>query len=305
MFFTFFAFVKQVQVEVVRQRTVPGVIRVTGGNIPVRTPERQLLLFFFLSEGGHFGQICTRFPRIFNSPENFSFFLFKKNLSPIHHSPMESQDDSMEIDDELSIPAVAQQADVASDEGEEKSGKKRPGAAYHWCFTLNNPKTGVDGAKFLEQVTDPDEGWGVEYLVFQLEKGVKEKTPHYQGYCEFTKAERLTSIKKKGFGAALAHWEKRKGTPAQARDYCMKAAGKISLTFIYHAGLEPLDMAADAYFGHGGEVDDPSYGHHPGDAIRHGYERRWPQVDVEQDQSEQGVSFDSDLEDGYATPPTV
>lgn len=199
----------------------------------------------------------------------------------------DAHDDSMDIDADASVVEV---------EAPEVKGKKREGAAYHWCFTLNNPKQ-KDGQKFLELVTSPDDGWGVEYLVFQLEKGKKKGTEHYQGYCEFTKAERMTSIKKKGHGAAEAHWEKRKGTPAQARDYCMKPEGRISLTYIYHAGLD--------------DPWGPPYEQQPeeelNDAIRRGYERRWEQQDQEdRDEPSEPELWSSfhEGEDGYATPPT-
>lgn len=199
---------------------------------------------------------------------------------------MESQQDQ---EDSMEVVEVAPP---------EKKKAKQGNKAYHWCFTLNNPKQ-PDGQKFLELVTDPDEGWGVEYLVFQLERGKKEKTPHYQGYCEFTKAERMTSIKKKGHEADRCHWEKRKGTPAQARDYCMKAEGRVSQTFIFHAGLDFNfhDEARDDDY-----VPEPSW--EEGE-VRHGFERRWnaPEDDDAVSEPELWGSF-HEGEDGYATPPT-
>ncbi len=84
----------------------------------------------------------------------------------------------------------------------------------HWLFTLNNPKRthGQLMNKFKKL------GKKLRYLVFQKEKG-EDGTPHYQGYVEFTTGYRFTMVK------ALmnrAHWEPRRGTRDQARDYCMK-----------------------------------------------------------------------------------
>ena len=43
-----------------------------------------------------------------------------------------------------------------------------------WVFTINNPEIGTP--LFTEL---PEK---VEYIVWQLEKGPKEETPHYQGF---------------------------------------------------------------------------------------------------------------------------
>lgn len=44
---------------------------------------------------------------------------------------------------------------------------------------------------------------------------------------------RLSALKKMSYGAAEFHWEKRRGTPGQARDYCMKPEGRVLSTHIY------------------------------------------------------------------------
>ncbi len=81
-------------------------------------------------------------------------------------------------------------------------------ATKHWCFTLNNPtQTQSEIMELLKPVST--------YAVFQLEKAA---TPHYQGYAEFKKVMRITSLNK----IFQAHWSKRHGTRVQARDYCMK-----------------------------------------------------------------------------------
>lgn len=60
----------------------------------------------------------------------------------------------------------------------------------------------------------------MDYLIFQKEKG-KKNTIHLQGYVEFTKQTRVTALKKITFGKSM-HWEKRRGTRPEAREYCMK-----------------------------------------------------------------------------------
>lgn len=82
-------------------------------------------------------------------------------------------------------------------------------SARNWCFTLNNPDDIKD--KFILW---PD---SVRYAIYQLEIGASG-TKHLQGYVEFDKVQRLSAVKKV---LPKAHWETRKGTREQARDYCM------------------------------------------------------------------------------------
>lgn len=74
------------------------------------------------------------------------------------------------------------------------------------CFTLNNPTEAISWPSF------------VSYGVYQREKGA-EGTEHFQGYAELSSQQRLSALKK---WLPTAHFEKRKGTAQQARDYCMK-----------------------------------------------------------------------------------
>lgn len=101
------------------------------------------------------------------------------------------------------------------------SAPKQAAAAKHWCFTLNDAEDNLE-------YTDVIEIWGphCDYMVFQEEQG-EEGTKHYQGYAEFKEAKRLTAI------VAIAkhfkpHWEKRKGKPADARNYCMKEDTRVA-----------------------------------------------------------------------------
>lgn len=82
-----------------------------------------------------------------------------------------------------------------------------------YCFTINNP----NGAPFE---------WNEEkmqYLVYQKEQG-ESGTPHWQGYIQFKKSQRLSACKKLN---ATAHWEASRGTPQQAADYCKKEEGRL------------------------------------------------------------------------------
>ncbi len=82
-----------------------------------------------------------------------------------------------------------------------------------WMFTLNNFTNGdVERIRHLE-------GWDgpVRFLVCQEEMGENE-TPHLQGYCEFTKVHTLSMCRK----LIACHWEKRRGTQAEAVRYCTK-----------------------------------------------------------------------------------
>lgn len=78
-----------------------------------------------------------------------------------------------------------------------------------WVFTLNNYN--ADDVKALHEIK-------CRYLVYGKEIG-KKGTEHLQGYIEFDNATRFNKMKqliKKG------HFETRRGTRDQARDYCMK-----------------------------------------------------------------------------------
>lgn len=86
-----------------------------------------------------------------------------------------------------------------------------------WCFTLNNP----DGS-----LEFPD---SVRYCKWQLESG-DNGTPHYQGYVEFSQPMRLAALKK---WLPRAHFEPRKGSRDQAREYCSKLDTRVEGPFEY------------------------------------------------------------------------
>lgn len=61
----------------------------------------------------------------------------------------------------------------------------------------------------------------VQYIIIGLEECPKTKKFHLQGYCELKKKKTLMGIKKL-FGDSTLHIENRKGTQAEAADYCKK-----------------------------------------------------------------------------------
>lgn len=80
----------------------------------------------------------------------------------------------------------------------------------YWCFTLNNPAT--------NNLNWPAHA---KYAVWAHQK---VDTDHLQGYVEFDKNCRLKTVKE---FLPTAHWEVRRGTAAQARDYCMREETRV------------------------------------------------------------------------------
>jgi len=88
------------------------------------------------------------------------------------------------------------------------------------CFTLWLPLT--DDWTLLDPSLWPD----VAYCVYQLENGKNPGSDrsglHYQGYIEFIGQKRIDWMHENLEGMEGAHYEQRKGTQMQARQYCMK-----------------------------------------------------------------------------------
>lgn len=101
----------------------------------------------------------------------------------------------------------------------------RPQAKF-WCFTLNNPEANACAA-----IADSED---LQYLVYQRERG-ENGTEHFQGYAQFKRVLRLTQVRQL---IARAHWEVSRGTPVQARDYCMKEDTRIGEVFEVGTFLE-------------------------------------------------------------------
>lgn len=82
-----------------------------------------------------------------------------------------------------------------------------------WCFTLNNPSE--DGPTLLSRLEANPQ---LRFVVFQLEKAASG-TLHFQGYLEFRRSVRLSTLRALLPGA---HAEVRRGTAAEATAYCTK-----------------------------------------------------------------------------------
>lgn len=86
-------------------------------------------------------------------------------------------------------------------------------AAKDWVFTLNN----YEEEQYKALCDEMREV--CNYFVMGKEKGEKG-TPHLQGFFQLKKKQNLKRLKQT-FGRGL-HFEKRKGTPSQAAEYCKK-----------------------------------------------------------------------------------
>jgi len=94
-------------------------------------------------------------------------------------------------------------------------------------FTINNP-----------QDEDNPESWdmedkGIRFMVWQKESGENE-TQHYQGYVLFGLSRRLNFVKTIN---GRAHWEARRGTHEQAKEYCSKEDTRVDGPWT--RGVEP------------------------------------------------------------------
>jgi len=92
------------------------------------------------------------------------------------------------------------------------TGRREESKMRAWCFTHNNfPYTASELPVFKHE----------RYVVWQHEK---VDTDHIQGYIELSCPQRVSALIKWLPGA---HFEVRKGTPDQARDYCMEEDTRV------------------------------------------------------------------------------
>ena len=89
----------------------------------------------------------------------------------------------------------------------------------NFCFTSFN--TDLDLAR-----TYDDNQSRIKYLVYQRESCPESKREHFQGYCELVNPLSYAGIKRL-FDDEKMHIEPRKGTAAQARDYCRKEESRV------------------------------------------------------------------------------
>lgn len=110
----------------------------------------------------------------------------------------------------------------------------------YWCFTINNP-TPQDEIN-LDTLRNES-----SYLVYQLEQG-KSETPHYQGYVEFSRKKRGSTIKNL---IPRAHLERRQGTSQEASNYCKKCCDLYKM-----AQHDCQETRIDGPFEYGNPTDD-------------------------------------------------
>lgn len=91
--------------------------------------------------------------------------------------------------------------------------------ARTWCFTENDEGSIAMWRDRWDTGKFPD---GVRYCIGQLEQGDHR---HVQGYLELSGPWRLSKCKSTLSGTA--HWEIRKGSREQARDYCKKEDTRV------------------------------------------------------------------------------
>lgn len=127
----------------------------------------------------------------------------------------------------------------------------------NYCFTLNN-WTPDEKAAIL--------AWACKYLVIGEELG-EEKTPHLQGYVEWSQGVAISPTLKK-LGARI-HWEARKGTAQQAAAYCKKDGAFTEIGTISAQGKRS-DLDAVAEMVMAGEPISDIAETHPGTFIRFG-----------------------------------
>ena len=85
-----------------------------------------------------------------------------------------------------------------------------------WVFTLNNPTP-----EKMDRILDSNQ---FRYIVYQLELSATG-TRHLQGYIEFKKA--VVFHEALEFFSSDFHFERRRATRRQARDYCSKEESRV------------------------------------------------------------------------------
>lgn len=115
--------------------------------------------------------------------------------------------------------------------------------AKYWVWTLNNPSV-EERAELARLVDDAH----ATYVVYGDEVGAENGTPHLQGYLELPNRLRLTQVRRLP-GLARAHFEKRRGTQAQAVEYCQKDGQYLEfgiLSEVSQGKRSDLDRAVEA-----------------------------------------------------------
>lgn len=112
-------------------------------------------------------------------------------------------------------------------------------ACKHWIGTI--PKFDKDGAETPKFWENPNTLEHIAYLLGQEEKGHGETNyVHYQIYLVLKEKKRLTWLKKHIH--ATAHWEKKRGTVAEAVDYVTKEDTRVPDGLHIEIGERPKEQ---------------------------------------------------------------
>lgn len=96
------------------------------------------------------------------------------------------------------------------------------GKCRNVCFTIF-----AEPEQWYTEFKEGDLPAAIKYLVYQLENCPETHRNHIQGYLELTGPRTYKSIKQI-LDRRSAHLEKRQGTAAQARAYCMKEESRVA-----------------------------------------------------------------------------
>lgn len=104
------------------------------------------------------------------------------------------------------------------------------GRSRAWCFTVNNPVES-DGSPVTGEMPEFDkvtDARGFRYIVYQLERGGEEGTPHYQGYVVFTTLKSRAWVSNLNPTFRRARLEKARGSAEDNTNYCTKEEGRLA-----------------------------------------------------------------------------
>lgn len=96
--------------------------------------------------------------------------------------------------------------------------KKQCNAGIRWCFTFHKYTQ-----KDIETINSANSAGIIKFIIFSEELGKEKKTPHLQGYLEFSKKNRPSSLSE--YFPNTVHWEVAKGNRDQNERYISKEDG--------------------------------------------------------------------------------
>lgn len=104
---------------------------------------------------------------------------------------------------------------------------ERGARARNLCFTLFHDQVDETADDFFFPLLDPSLWPDCKYCVYQLERCPDTGRLHYQGYVEFTGVKRYQWVQQNCDGLERAHFEVRRGTMEEARNYAMKMETRL------------------------------------------------------------------------------